>query len=70
MMNFLVWLCVTIFAGYAAHEIIRIGNDKFPELDMSPNLCAIIGVIFGLYGIVVIVLFGFIKVMIRRMIKQ
>jgi hypothetical protein len=68
-MEFLISLVMCVVYAYAAHELVKWGNKRFKELDMSPNWSAIIAFIFGLYGIIVLAAYGVIKVMIKRMIK-
>lgn len=68
-MEFLISLVICVVYAYAAHELVKWGNKRFKELDMSPNWSAIIAFVFGLYGIIVLVVYGAVKVMIKRMIK-
>lgn len=70
MINFLLSVVVTVLCGFAAHEGIKIGNEHIKDLDMSPNIGAIIGILFGVYGVIGLALYGVIKVMIKRMIKH
>ena len=70
MINFLLSVVVTLLCGFAAHEGIKIGNEHIKDLDMSPNIGAIIGILFGVYGIIGLVLYGVIKVLIKHMVKH
>lgn len=70
MINFLLIVFQAIVCAFAAHEGIRIGNEHFKELDMSPNIGAFIALIFGVSGLLGLVLYGAIKVMIKRMVKR
>lgn len=70
MVEFLLIVLIGVAMGYLSHEAVRIGNGKIPELNMSPNFAACIGFLFGLTGIIVLVIYGAIKVMIKRIIKH
>lgn len=61
-------LCWCLCA-YIAHEGVKNANRKFRELDMSPNISAIIGLLFGIPGLIALLLYGAIKVMVKRMLK-
>ena len=45
MIKFLVSVVVILLCGFVAHEGIKIGNKHIKDLDMSPNIGAIIGMI-------------------------
>lgn len=68
-MEFLISLVICVVYAYAAHELVKWGNKRFKELDMSPNWSAMIAFVFGLHGIIVLAVYGVVKVMIKRMIK-
>lgn len=70
MVEFLISVFCAILWGYLAHELAIWGNRQFRELNFSPNICGILGVIFGLPGLACLALFGAIKVMVKRMIKH
>lgn len=69
-MEFLISLIICVVYAYVAHELVKWGNKRFKELDMSPNWSAIIAFVFGLCGIIVLAAYGVIKVMVKRMIKE
>lgn len=69
-MEIILTIVIAIACAYAAHEGVKWGNKQFKELDMSPNLSAIIALFFGLYGIIVMACYGACKVMIKRMLKH
>ena len=69
MIKFLVSVVVILLCGFVAHEGIKIGNKHIKDLDMSPNIGAIIGMIFGVSGLIGLALYGVIKVLIKRMVK-
>lgn len=70
MMEWLFVFACWCLCAYAAHEGVRWGNSKFEELDMSPNIAAVIGFIFGVTGLVFLALYAMIKIMIKGMIKK
>lgn len=70
MLQFLLSLLLSFLCAYAAHESVRLGNMKWRELDMSPNFSAIIAFIFGVTGLIVLAMYGAIKVMFKRMLKH
>ena len=69
-MEFLISVLMIILCGFVAHEGIRKGNERIKDLDMSPNLGALIGMFFGVPGLICLVIYGAIKVMIKRMVKH
>lgn len=68
MLNFLFVLACWCVCAYAAYECVVWGNMKFKELDMSPRLSALIGFIFGIPGLVFLLLYAVIKVCLKRML--
>ena len=70
MIKFLVSVVVILLCGFVAHEGIKIGNKHIKDLDMSPNIGAIIGMIFGVSGLIGLALYGVIKVLVKHMIKH
>ena len=70
MLEFLLALTLAVICAFVAHEGVRVGNDNFPELKMSPNWSAVIGFIFGASGLLGLLLYAVLKVMIKRMIKR
>lgn len=70
MIEFLISVLISVTCAFIAHEAVRMGNAKWKELDMSPNFSAIIAIIFGIPGIIVLCIYGAIKVMVKRMLKH
>ena len=70
MLEFLLSLVLMVLCAFVAHEGVKIGNDNFPDLNMSPNWSAVIGFIFGVSGLIGLLLYAVIKIMIKRIIKH
>lgn len=68
MVEFLISVLCAILWGYVAHELTLWGNRQFPELNFFPNICGVICIIFGMNGLVILILSAAIKIMIKRMI--
>ena len=70
LLAFLLSLTLMVLCAFVAHEGVKVGNDNFPELNMSPNWSAVIGFIFGASGLIALLLYAVLKIMIKRMIKH
>ena len=70
MIDLLVSVLLCVICAFVAHEGVRVGNEHFRELNMSPNWSAFIGFVFGLTGLTCLLVYGAIKVMIKRMLKH
>ena len=70
MLEFLLSLVLLVLCAFIAHEGVKIGNENFPDLNMSPNWSAVIGFIFGASGLIGLLLYAVLKIMIKRIIKH
>lgn len=70
MVEILISVLCAILWGYVAHELALWGNRQFPELNFFPNVCGVLVIIFGVPGLISLILLAAIKIMIKRMIKR
>ena len=70
MLEFLIVILQMVLCAFIAHEGVKIGNERFPELHWSPNVSALVGFVFGFSGLLFLLLVGAIKVMVKRMIQK
>lgn len=65
-MEFLLSILVSILFAFVAHEGAKFANKKVRRLNLSPNWFAVIGLLFGLPGLVVLAIYTLIKYMVKK----
>lgn len=65
-MEFLVVLLISVAMAFVAHEGAKYANIKVPRLNLSPNWFAVIALIFGVPGMVALLVYALLKYMVKK----
>jgi divalent metal cation (Fe/Co/Zn/Cd) transporter len=65
-MEFLVVLLVSVVMAFVAHEGAKYANDKVPKLNLSPNWFAVIAFLFGVPGMLTLLVYALLKYMVKK----
>ena len=65
-MEFLVVLLTSVVMAFVAHEGAKYANSKAPKLNLSPNWFAVIAFLFGVPGMVALLVYVLVKYMVKK----
>lgn len=65
-MEFLVVLLISVVMAFVAHEGAKYANIKAPKLNLSPNWFAVIAFLFGVPGMVALLVYVLVKYMVKK----